>query len=389
MKRSEPGAWRRRGGPGVVVVPLLVFVASVAFLAALTPRLARAHEMRPSLLNLAERGSGDLVVDWRLSFAKGGPLPLTVHLNPPCPVAAPPEVRVQPPMKWSRWVWRCEGGLAGRRLSVGGLKRSGTDVIVKVSRAGVRGQQSLVLTAEAPELFFSPRPPRPSLSAPVSGAFVAYGWLGATHIFEGFDHLMFVLGLCLLVWKSRAGWRARGRALGGAVTGFTLGHSLTLGLASLGVAPMGGLAVEAVIALSVLFLFRELALDLNASGARGHEAAQWSSARRHPWVFAAVCGLLHGLGFAGALAEVGLPDGERVWALLGFNCGVELGQLIFIGAVVAVEALLRGAVDGLGERWRQWRVRLWEWAHIVLVMGVGIVSGVWLVGRLATMVWSP
>lgn len=360
-----------------------------ALVGVLIQRVAAAHEMRPSLLSLEERDSGDLVVDWRLSFAKGAPLPLSVHLNPPCPVAAPPEVRIQPPMKWSRWVWRCEGGLAGRRLSVAGLERSGTDVIVKVTRAGRGAHQSVVLSAEAPETFFAQQPLRASSEAPARGAFVAYAWLGATHIFEGFDHLMFVLGLGLLVWKSRAGWRARGRALGGAITGFTLGHSLTLGLASLGVAPMGGQAVEAVIALSVMLLFRELALDLNASEQRAQEAAQWSNARRHPWVFAAVCGLLHGLGFAGALAEVGLPDGERVWALLGFNCGVELGQLTFISAVVGSWAVLRGVVHGLSERWRGWGVQLWKWAHIALVMGMGVLSGAWFVERLATVVWVP
>ena len=151
-----------------------------------------------------------------------------------------------------------------------------------------------------------------------------YTVLGIEHILTGFDHLLFVLALVLIVRGTRR--------LIWTVTAFTLAHSITLALATLGVIHVPGPPVEAIIALSIVFVANEIIHQQ-----RGTEGL----AARKPWLIAFSFGLLHGLGFAGALAEVGLPQNSIALALLFFNVGVELGQLLFIAAVLACGALVR------------------------------------------------
>ena len=152
----------------------------------------------------------------------------------------------------------------------------------------------------------------------------AYLRLGAEHILLGIDHLLFLLGLLLLI---RGPW-----PLVKTVTAFTVAHSITLGAAVLGYIPVASGPVEAAIALSIVLLAREVVM-----GYRGHE----SLVHRKPWIVAFAFGLLHGLGFAGALGELGLSAADIPLALLFFNVGVELGQLTFVAVVVVVGQLIR------------------------------------------------
>jgi len=215
-----------------------------------------------------------------------------------------------------RWRLRCEPpGLAGRWLEATHLAESGTDVVVRVEKADgtvVRG----LLRADRPRFRI---PERESALQVVAG----YGWLGFEHIGSGIDHLLFVLGLVFLAGATRR--------LLVTVTAFTLGHSLTLALASLGLVRLAPGPVEIGIAASLLYLAAELARP----GQR-REAV--------PVPLAAGFGLLHGLGFAGALRQAGLPSGAVPLALFGFNLGIELGQLAFVTCLLGLGTTLRAAL---------------------------------------------
>jgi hydrogenase/urease accessory protein HupE len=175
------------------------------------------------------------------------------------------------------------------------------------------------------------------------------------HILSGFDHLTFVLALLLIV--------SGARRLLITVTSFTLAHSITLAAATLGVMWVPGPPVEATIALSILFLASEL-VKVNYG--------QASLTAQYPWIVAFVFGLLHGFGFAGALGDVGLPQHEVPLALLAFNVGVELGQLLFIAAVMAVLVVIRKVAN----KWP-------NWARQLPAYGIGSVAAFWFIERLA------
>lgn len=188
-----------------------------------------------------------------------------------------------------------------------------------------------------------------------------YTVLGVEHILEGIDHLLFVLGLLLIVSTPVV----RVLPLIQTVTAFTIAHSLTLGLATLGFVNFPSRPVEAAIALSIVFLAMEV-----VRGWQGNE----SLTHRQPWLVAFGFGLLHGLGFAGALADVGLPQAEIPIALLFFNVGVELGQLLFVAAVLVL-------------RWLLLRLPLaWpQWAAYLPVYLIGVTGAYWVMERVGSM----
>jgi hydrogenase/urease accessory protein HupE len=215
-----------------------------------------------------------------------------------------------------RWRVSCEKSWVESEVGVAGISSSQSNVILRVVLADGRKYQN-ILTAEHPSFVI---PERPKISA----VFKNYLLLGVKHILTGWDHLLFVLGLVLLV-KGR-------RQLLWTITAFTLGHSVTLSLAVLGWVRIPSAPVEALIALSILVLAVELTRKQNGKGTFFH---------RYPWSLAFSFGLLHGLGFAGALTEVGLPAGEIPLALFSFNVGIESGQLLFISAILALQILSR------------------------------------------------
>ena len=249
--------------------------------------------------------------------------------------------------------WRVQGApLDGQSVSVEGLSDSVTDVLIRVALSNGRRIDAVLRPADPAY--------RLDLSGPKGLAVPAYLRLGVEHILTGFDHLLFVFGLFLLVG---VGWR-----LLKAITAFTVAHTITLGLAALGYIRFPSAVIEALVALSIVFVASELLADPQRGGRLAH---------RHPWVIAFSFGLLHGLAFAGALAEVGLPRGAAPQALFLFNLGVECGQLLFVGAVIAGGWALRRL-----PAWRALEAR--PWAARAPAYLIGGLSAYWLIERVIT-----
>ncbi len=301
---------------------------------------AQAHEMRPSRLAVEPAGDGTAEVTWVVGLARGRPMPLSLVLPERCTATRPKAVVESATAVTERWQIECGArGLAGATLRVEGLERTGTDVVADV------GGHRFVLDARTPSL----RVPDADAEARTASAW-AFLPIGVEHILLGPDHLLFVLGLLLVVGH-------RWRTLLATITAFTLAHSITLGLAATGTVVVAQRAVEATIALSILVLARELLPDRGEAGT--------TLATRAPWVFALVCGLLHGFGFAGALVGVGLPDGQLLGAVLLFNLGVEIGQLAFVFAMLLVGRALREL----------------RWARPMVAYAMGSVAAFWLLDR--------
>jgi len=312
------------------------------------PQAALAHEVRPGYLELHQTAAQTWGVLWKVPAQ--GDLRLSIHPRFPenCAHASEPIAFHADAAYVERTSIACKGGLAGRTIAIEGLAATMTDVLVRSVRADGSVQVAR-LTPSSPAFAFEATP----------GSFEvarAYTMLGVEHILRGADHLLFVLGLLLLV-------RGRWLLLLKTVTAFTVAHSLTLAAATLGWLRVPQVPVEAVIALSILFLASELARRDRVDSGLTH---------RHPWIVAFVFGLLHGLGFAGALREVGLPQGDIPLALLTFNVGVELGQLLFVGTVLALLAALRDLLP-----------RLPAWTHALPAYAIGTTSAYWCIQRIA------
>jgi len=281
-----------------------------------------AHGLAPALLELRETGGGRYELLWRPSLLQ--PFGVRPQLPASCQAqGAPVETADAIGRITARWTVACAGGLAGQQVSVPQLDRVGINVILRLQRQDGSIAKTL-LDARRPAWTLPP----PQIPAAV---FPGYLRLGAEHLATGFDHLLFVAGLLLLL---------RGlRPLLVTVTAFTAGHSLTLGVATLGWVRIDPRFTELAIALSILVLACELARPAG-------RPPSWLA--RRPAAMALGFGLLHGLGFAGALAEVGLPQAEIPLALLAFNLGIELGQLAVIAGLLAIAALLQGGLRRMG-----------------------------------------
>ncbi|MBX3485486.1 HupE/UreJ family protein [Phenylobacterium sp.] len=322
-------------------------LALTALFAAVAP--AQAHEVRPALVQIRETGPRAYEVVWKRPVVGDMALRLVPHLSGGA-LEKPAEVEQAAPGYVTR-VWRVRDGppLMGQTLEIEGLAQSVTDVIVRVTpRDG-----------EASDHVLKPAEPRMVLgSAKPSGVAVpAYLLLGVEHILIGIDHLLFVLGLLLLIGPN---WK-----LVKAVTGFTVAHSLTLALAAFGVIRFPSAAIEALVALSILFVAVELMPARRAAG---------GLAQRRPWLIAFTFGLLHGMAFAGVLADIGLPAGAAPEALFLFNVGVEIGQLTFIAAVLIVMAAGRRLL-AMSHR------TLPRWAALAPAYAIGGLSAYWLIER--------
>jgi hydrogenase/urease accessory protein HupE len=327
----------------------LWLVAAVLWLAA--ESAVQAHDSRPAYLEINETAAGRYDVLWRTPVLSGARLPVVLRFPESCHnVVEPTQKELNDSLIERRVIDAGAAGLTGQRIEFVGLQATITDVLVRVSRRD--GARSTTLV----------RPARPWIEiAAVPGAFAVAGAFlvhGVEHILGGFDHLLFVFGLLLLV---RGGWM-----LVQTVTAFTLAHSISLALAALGVVRVPGPPVEATIALSILLLAVEIA--------RRHRG-QPSLTVRWPWVVAFCFGLLHGVGFAGALAAIGLPQRDLPLALLTFNVGVEIGQLVFVGAVLAARALL------LRCRLPEFAVR---YAQPAASYALGTLAAFWFFERLAS-----
>lgn len=282
---------------------------------------AHAHEVRPGFLTIDEGPAGVFSARLRqpiLAIDDGaiGGLDLKLRFPSDCEVTQPSVYDRADGYLTERLAVTCPGGLLGHPIMVEGLRGSITDIYVTYSSATGQTQNDL-LTAQRPEF-------RPGERSSVN----VFGYLrmGIEHLLGGIDHVLFVLGLILIV--------ARFQRLLWVATAFTLSHSLTLGLATLDVVRLSSPPVEAAIALSILFLAFELSR---------REEDSTSIARRHPEWIALGFGLLHGFGFASVLSEAGLPPGQIVPALFLFNVGVEIGQIGVISLVCGTLLLAKRA----------------------------------------------
>jgi hydrogenase/urease accessory protein HupE len=313
---------------------------AVALVAA---RSARAHQFAPALLELRESGHA-VHARWREPAIRVQGSRLRPVLPAGCVgIGAPSMHRDENGME-ALWQIDCPAGLRGQTIGVEGIASSGADVLVRVELADGR-LLSHVLTADADTYRIPEAPSRLEL-------FASYGKLGFAHILGGYDHLLFILGLTLLVgFNRRLAWT---------ITAFTVGHSITLGLAVLGFVHVAQRPVEIGIAASLYYV----ALELVARPRR-------SLLRERPWAIAGLFGLLHGLGFAGALADIGLPSGEIPLALLAFNVGIEIGQLLLVGVVLAAAALLR-RLPGTHR----------PWLRLAPAYAIGSLAVFWILARI-------
>ncbi len=311
--------------------------------------IALAHESRPAYLEINELTPNRYTVLWRTPVNAGMPLPVRLQLPAGARDLSPPAVRELSDSHIERRLIESPGGLAGKRIHFVGLQGTITDVLVRVQLTD--GTQSSTLVHPSNAWVEIPREPS---STTVAQTYLA---LGIEHILTGFDHLCFVLALVMIVgFNRRLFWT---------ITAFTVAHSITLALATLGVIHVPGPPVEATIVLSIVFVASEIVQQQ-----RGREGL----ASKRPWLVAFAFGLLHGLGFAGALAEIGLPANAIPLALLFFNIGVEVGQLMFIAAILAAWQLLSQLVSNHVDLRR---------AGLVPAYVIGGVASYWVVERIS------
>jgi hydrogenase/urease accessory protein HupE len=281
-----------------------------------------AHELRPAYLELQERSPEQWSVLWKVPARDQLRLSIAPRFDAHCRREGEVVTYRQADAWADRWTLLCSAGLAGTAVRIDGLDATFTDVLVRIVRADGSVQTSRVVPSD-PSFVVKGVPG----SWEVAGTYLR---LGVEHILGGVDHLLFVLGLLLLV----SGWRQ----LVGTITAFTVAHSLTLAGATLGWVHVPQAPVEASIALSIVFVAVEV---VHAREGRP------GLAQRKPWLVAFAFGLLHGFGFAGALREVGLPSAAIPVALFFFNVGVELGQLAFVVAVLLLRRCLRAPLARL------------------------------------------
>jgi len=290
------------------LLAVLILIASA--------RVAHAHEVRPGFLELRETGPDTYSFLWKKP--SGGEIEIYIAPIIPkeCRLATSGQQQLTPGALVVRGTLRCEGGIQGKTVAIDGLESTITDVIIRVHHADGRLESHLL----------KPVNPSVTLGAQTTGwqRSRAYLRLGIEHILLGIDHLLFVLGLLLIVGDR---WM-----LVKTITSFTIAHSITLAIATLGYASAPIAPLNASIALSILFLGPEIVRRW-----RG----QTSFTIRHPWVVAFAFGLLHGFGFASGLTTMGLPQAEIPLALLLFNVGVEIGQIFFVVMIVLLERAFR------------------------------------------------
>jgi hypothetical protein len=311
---------------------------------------ALAHRLSPAFFGLTETAPNTFDVQWKVSISGGLAAVLEPKVPDGCSLTESVRTYVVDDVRLQHGAVSCPDGLAGKTFTVGGLEQTQTDVLLRVDYLdGTASNQRLTPTEPVVTI-----PDRPSALEVVR----TYVVLGVEHILLGVDHLLFVLALLLVV-------NGVGRLVA-TVTAFTVAHSITLGAATLGFIHVPSAPVEAVIALSILFLASELARQ--RSGGRDDERADLT--RRFPWVVAFAFGLLHGFGFAGALSEVGMPQQAVPLALLFFNVGVEIGQLTFIAAVFGFAWLVRRSAVRVPALWPR-----------AVAYGVGSIAAFWAVER--------
>lgn len=309
---------------------------------------AKAHPLAPSVLSF-ERTEAGVLMQWRAPKKRPMGQSLRPRIPDGCEALGPATLAETEDGTAivETVVLRCDPpDLRGLEIRVDGFEDSTVNVVVRLVEPDGSVHHT-ILDAATPSLTIQPREKRQS-------SFLDYVMLGVEHLLTGWDHLTFVLGLLVLF-----GWRRR---LIAAVTAFTIGHSITLALSVLRVVVVPQMLVEALIAVTIVVL----ALEIQS----GRQGLVWM----HPWILPGTLGLLHGLGFASAFSAAGLPAEEIPLALLGFNLGLEIGQL----GVIAIAALCYAAVrSALPERWKD--------SKTIPAYVIGSVAAFWVIERTLSM----
>ncbi|ANL89120.1 hypothetical protein RLPCCGM1_p0050 [Rhizobium leguminosarum bv. phaseoli CCGM1] len=324
---------------------LLGVVAVLALVGA-----ACAHEIRPAYLQIDEMAASRYKVVWRTPILSGMRLPVVIRFSGDVRSVMTPAERDLPDSLVQTRVIETAGGIAGSRVEFVGLQATITDVLVRVHLLDGTVETTMVHPSQ-PWIDFA------ATRGPLAAARV-YFVSGFQHILLGIDHLLFVFGLLFIV---RSRWM-----LVKTITAFTVAHSITLAVATLGKVAVPALPLNAMIALSILFLGPEIVRVW-----RG----QTSFTIRHPWIVSFAFGLLHGFGFASGLTALGLPQGDIPFALLMFNLGVEAGQLVFVGLILLLIAALKSI-----------EIRLPRGLELMPAYVVGILGAYWTIDRIAAMV---
>ena len=308
-----------------------------------------ADEVRPSYLQIQEQSPKTYSVLFKVPAKGDRRLSLSVTLPTTCKDSSKRYARFLKSAYVENYTITCAKGLVGEMITIEGLQNTKTDLLLRMEFLDKTSQTELLKASSNSYTVLA--------SASNFEVVKTYTWLGITHILLGFDHLMFVFALLLLVHSLRK--------LLWTITAFTLAHSITLAGSSLGYLYLPQKPVEAMIALSILFLAVEIMHE--KKGKKGITS-------RAPWLIAFSFGLLHGFGFAGALAEIGLPQNALNLALIFFNVGVELGQLIFIAVVMSIGFILHKLNQPV----------LMEKSKMVVVYIIGTLSTFWLIERVVS-----
>ena len=326
-------------------------MAILALGALLAASASNADEFRPALLEIKESEPGWYSVLWKVPLQNGRALDMSPVFPEHIQQMGPASARVVQGANVEQSTWTSESGsLVGSTIEIDGLSALPIDVIVQIDMAD-GSEHSAILRPASPSYVVPEKATKWTVAA-------SYWKIGTIHILEGYDHLLFVLALLIIIPNL---WM-----LFKTITAFTLAHSVSLALATLGIVNMPGAPTEAVISLSILFLAVEI---VHARQGREVFTAQY------PWVVALAFGLVHGLGFAGALAEVGLPQQEIPLALLMFNVGVETGQILFVCAVLLAMAVVRRIPVS-------WPAQSWR----LMPYAIGCTAAFWTVQRVGSFI---
>ncbi len=306
-----------------------------------------AHEVRPAYLEINATGENEYSVIWKQPLLNGRPLSLQPDFPSDCARSSTRIEALGTEALIERIELQCASSLKGRIVGVSGLTKTLTDVLLRAQLGN--GITTTLLRPESPTT---------KLGTGRSAPLASYLRLGVEHLLFGIDHVLFVIGL--MFFLDRIGPLVK------TITSFTVAHSLTLGISAIGLVRIPQAPIEAVIALSILFLATE-----KLRGTTDTLVA------RRTWLIAFIFGLLHGFGFAGALNDIGLPRENLLLALLLFNLGVELGQLVVVGAALLVAHAT--------SRWFSPTPRMvWQ----APVYGMGAIASFWFVSRTASIVFA-
>ncbi len=314
---------------------------------------AHADEYRPAYLSIKQTTAHTFDVVWKLpSTSQNRLLNLSVQLPNDVVLIKPKSIRPAGAATIEQFAISSKSGLIGSEIYISGLRNAPTEVLVRIQwQSGVTETARLDASKTKFTVVGTP-----------SFLYVVKTYLtfGFEHILEGFDHLLFVACLIFIAGT----WR---RILI-TITGFTVAHSITLTLSALGLVHLPIVAIESVIALSIVFLAREIMI-------KNEQTLTW----RFPIAVSASFGLLHGFGFASALSEIGLPQTEIPAALLAFNVGVELGQVAFVGVLVLSAKLIKiiwFSITKIAE------IKLRKFEQLG-ALAIGVVSMYWVLERIS------